>query len=63
LLIWRIFVKAIKLKNIYTGEIVLCNDINETVKADDKVFIKVFKEENLNRTFLVNLAAFKAINQ
>ncbi len=55
--------KAIKLKNIYTGEIVLCNDINETVKADDKVFIKVFKEENLNRTFLVNLAAFKAINQ
>ena len=55
--------KPTKLKNIYTGDIVYCNNINENSIVDDKVFIKVFKEENLNRTFLVNLAAFKATNQ
>lgn len=52
---------VMKLKNVYTGEIVLCKDINETTKGDNITFIRVFKEEYPQRTFLVNQAAFKVI--
>ena len=54
--------KIIKLKNIYTGEIVLCKDINETTEGGGLTFIKVFKEENQQRTFLVNREAFTFVN-
>jgi predicted RNA-binding protein with RPS1 domain len=53
--------KPTKLKNIYTGDIVYCHNINETLLVDEKVFIKVFSEDNPNRTFLVNKAAFNII--
>lgn len=54
--------KVIKLKNVYTGEIVLCKDINETTIGDGKTFIKVFKEEHPQRIFLVNREAFSILN-
>jgi len=50
--------QAVKLKNIFSGDIVLCSDIKETIQTDDKTFIRVFKEGNPNRTFLVNREAF-----
>ncbi len=53
--------KPTKLKNIYTGDIVYCHNINETSLVDEKVFIKVYSEENPQRTFLVNKAAFNVI--
>ena len=53
--------KLIKLKNIYTGEIVYCNDINETSEGGGLTFIRVFKEDNQQRTFLVNREAFRIL--
>jgi hypothetical protein len=53
--------KPTKLKNIYTGDIVYCHNINEVSLIDEKVFIKVHSEENPQRIFLVNKAAFNAI--
>lgn len=55
--------KLIKLKNIYTGEVVFCKDITDTSIGSDYVFIKVFKEDNPNRLYLVNREAFIILNK
>ena len=55
--------KIVKLKNIYTGEIILCRDLKDTTEGDGKVFVKVFKEENPQRTFLVNREAFTVLDK
>ena len=55
--------KIVKLKNIYTGDIVFCSDLNDTKEGDGKVFVKVFKEENPQRIFLVNREAFIILNK
>jgi hypothetical protein len=55
--------KIVKLKNIYTGDIVYCKDLNDTTEGDGKVFVKVFKEENTQRTFLVNREAFTILDK
>ena len=54
--------ELLKLKNVYTGEIVLCKDLKDITEGDGKVVVKVFKEENPNRTFLVNREAFTVLN-
>ena len=54
---------AVKLKNIYTGEVVFCSNLNETTESDGKVFVRVFKEDNTQRTFLVNREAFIILNK
>lgn len=53
--------KTVKLKNIFNGEIVYCNDLNDITETNGVKFIKVFKEENLERTFLVNKEAFEIV--
>lgn len=53
--------KILKLKNIYTNEVVYCKDLNDITEGDGKVFIRVFKEENPERTFLVNRDAFTVL--
>lgn len=53
--------KILKLKNIYTGEIVFCKDLNDITEGDGKIFIRVYKEENTERTFLVNREAFTVL--
>jgi len=55
--------KVVKLKNIYTGETVVCEKFEETVQSDGKVFVRVYKEENPLRTFLVNREAFVVLNK
>lgn len=55
--------KTVRMKNIYTGEIVFCKDLNETTEADNKVFVRVFKEENPQRFFLVNREAFTILTK
>ena len=55
--------KIVKLKNIYTGEIILCRDLKDTTEGDGKVFVKVFKEENPQRTFLVNREGFTVLDK
>lgn len=52
-------ITAVKLKNIYNGEEVFCENLNETYETDGITFIKVFRDNNPARKFLVNKAAFK----
>lgn len=52
-----------KLENIFSGDIVYCEDIKEIKEIDGISFIRVFKEENYNRKFLVNRSAFKLLNK
>jgi hypothetical protein len=51
--------KIVKLKNRYSGDIVYTRNIKETVSSENIIFVKVFKEENPQREFLVNLNAFE----
>lgn len=51
----------VRLENMYDHDIVLCNDISDTINRDNYVFIKVYKENNPERTFLVNREAFNII--
>ena len=53
--------KPTKLKNIYTGDVVYCKNINDVTLVEEKAFIKVYSEDNPHRTFLVNRAAFNII--
>lgn len=55
--------KLLRLKNVYTGEIVVCQDINDVTEGNGTVFIRVFKEEYPHRTFLVNKEAFKLLSE
>lgn len=51
--------QTLKLKNIFNGEIVYCNDIHNVKSVDGYNFVSVFTKENVNRFFLVNLDAYK----
>jgi len=51
--------QTLKLKNIFNGEIVYCNDIHNVKSVDGYNFVSVFAKENVNRFFLVNLDAYK----
>lgn len=51
----------IKLKNKYDHEIVCCKDITDVVNDKDYVFIKVYKESNPERVYLVNREAFNVV--
>jgi len=53
--------KVLKLKNRFTGEIVFCKNINDTSEGNGITFIKVWKEENPQRIFLVNREAFSIV--
>lgn len=47
-----------KLKNLFSGDIVYCDNLKEIQKNDNIEFIKVYRQENPQRTFLVNKDAF-----
>jgi len=51
--------KTVKLKNIYTGDIVYARNVKQKYLSEDIVFVRVFREENPQREFLVNLNAFE----
>lgn len=55
--------KVVKLKNTYTGEVVYCPNIKEEVPSEGYVFIKVYKEENPQRLYLVNRNAFEILTK
>ena len=55
--------QILKLKNVFTGDYVLCEDM-ETIRTIDGIpFIQVFKEEKKDRTFLVKRSAFEIVNK
>jgi hypothetical protein len=55
--------KVVRLKNLYTGEIVFTNSYNEVVDKDGVEFIYVYKQETPNRKYLVNRKAFEKQNK
>jgi hypothetical protein len=54
---------SIKLKNTFTGDIVICRDITDISESNGMTFIRVFKEDHPERTFLVNREAFKILTK
>ena len=52
---------TVKLKNLYTGDIVFTEQYNAIRIADGIKFIEVYNSENPNRKFLVNRDAFEII--
>ena len=51
----------VKLINKYTKEEVYTRDYNDVIKEGSNEFIKVFNENNPNRTYLVNRTAFAVV--
>jgi hypothetical protein len=50
-----------KLKNKYHEEYVYCNNINEIINDGTYKFIRVFKQDNPSRVFLVNKEAYDVV--
>jgi hypothetical protein len=55
--------ELLKLKNLYTGEIVYTMDFDSLVVRDGQSFITVFKEESPNRFFLANREAYSKLTK
>ena len=53
--------KLTKLKNIYTGEVVITSNLYEKRVDSTMTFIKVYTEQNPQRKYFVNGAAFVKI--
>lgn len=51
----------VKLKNIYNSEIVICDDMENYRMEGGIPFVRVYKENNPQRTFLVNLKAYNVV--
>jgi hypothetical protein len=52
-----------KLKNLYSGEIVFTENFNDIRRMNDIEFIEVYKEENPQRKYLVNRNAFVPVTK
>lgn len=55
--------KIMKLKNLYSGEIVLTDSYDEFEKVNDIEFIKVWNPNVPGRKFLVNRQAFRPVTK
>jgi hypothetical protein len=53
--------KLTKLKNIYTGEVVITSNLYEKRVDSTMTFIQVYTEQNPQRKYFVNGAAFVKI--
>jgi len=53
----------VKLKNLYTNEIVYTENYDDYQERDGLEFINVFKEENPKRKYLVNRNAYQILNK
>jgi hypothetical protein len=53
--------KNVKLKNKYTGVIVYTKDYTDVYKVNEMNFIRVYDEQNPNRTYLANIEAFDIV--
>ncbi len=55
--------KNVKLKNLYSGEIVFTENFDDIRKVNELELIEVFKEENPQRKYLVNRNAFNPVTK
>jgi hypothetical protein len=55
--------KFVKLKNLYSGEIVFTENFDDIRKVNELELIEVYKEENPQRKYLVNRNAFVPVTK
>lgn len=53
--------KILKLRNLYTGDIVFTDKYDTPVSTDGVTFIPVYSEMNPQRVYLVNKQAFAVV--
>jgi hypothetical protein len=53
--------KIVKLKNLYSGEIVFTENYSEVRKVDNFELIEVFKKETPTRKYFVNRESFQPV--
>ncbi len=53
--------KVVKLRNLYTGDIVFTDKYNTPASSDGATFIPVYSETNPQRIYLVNKQAFVVV--
>jgi len=51
-----------KLVNVYTGEIVFCKNIDDVLVSGDMKFVTVYKQDNPEREYRVNIEAFHLVD-
>ena len=56
-------VKVLKLKNLYSAEIVYAENYDDIRKEGNYEFILVYHAENPERKFLVNRQAYEILNK
>lgn len=54
----KVKTNVVKLVNKYTKEEVYTRDYNDVIREGTNEFIRVFNQNNPNRTYLVNRTAF-----
>ena len=52
-----------KLKNLYTGEIVFTENFDDIRRVNELELIEVYKEDNPQRKYLVNRNAFVPVTK
>ena len=55
--------KLVKLKNLYSGDIVFTENFNDVRKMNDMEFIEVWHPETPQRKYLVNRNAFVPVTK
>ena len=55
--------RVIKLKNKYTGDIFCTHNFDDITELNGMKFVRVFHEEQPERTFLVNRDAFEILTK
>jgi hypothetical protein len=55
--------KIVKLKNLYSGEIVFTEKLTEVRNVDNVQLIEVYKKENPQRKYFVNKESFEIVTK
>lgn len=53
----------VRLKNIYKGNVVYTLDYDDVYRMNEMEFIRVYEEDNPQRTYLANKAAFVKLDK
>jgi len=53
--------ETVKLKNMYSGDVVLCDNLDHVEQDDGINFIKVYEEQKPDRKYWVNKESFRVL--
>jgi hypothetical protein len=57
----KMVIEKVKMKNLYTGDIVICENPDHVEKDGDISFVKVYEEHKPDRKYWVNKESFKIL--